>query len=188
MADRIKKLLLQLPSFMNSVSHTELANANVITVKRSHARQYQVEAVPTGSEANVYHDVAGGRLIWSAERPGNGTFVELIHVLYTGGGFDIIDVPVVDIPVPPDEPVPDPGPPGAFSGPFKLSHSTLLICDEVETTLYFTGYVNPGSVMYTDLALTIPVTGSKFLLDVYTNVLYDLGLSDGVVGSVIGSC
>lgn len=97
MAQELKTLLLQGPAGGYIVSHPELTYAKVITVKRNGSRQYQVTTNPTGGNANVRHDSALGKLIFSSDLPFNFSEVdetgarkiEYVHVIYTRNSLQI---------------------------------------------------------------------------------------------------
>lgn len=99
MAKKLKILTLSGPAGGYTITHPKLAYASVITVKRNGARQYQVTTNPTGSDPNVRHISATGKLVFSSSLPFNfaeldehgARKIELIHVIYTentivGGG------------------------------------------------------------------------------------------------------
>lgn len=74
------------------------------------------------------------------------------------------------------------------SGTYILGNSTGSICTGSPVTLYTNGSFTVGtSILYSDSALTTPVTGSAYV--VYNSVIYNVNTSTGVVTSSTGlSC
>lgn len=111
MATRLRHITLQGSGGLNYVSDSRLAFANVITVKRGGMRQHQVTAIPSGLVNDVYHNPATGKIYWSTERKFNeaefdefgARIIEIVHVIYTGGGTEIVDIPPVQMPPPTEE-------------------------------------------------------------------------------------
>lgn len=115
MAERLRRITLSGPAGLTYVTDSRLAFARVITVKREGIRQHQVSAIPSGLVNEVYHNPANGKIHWSVERKFNESeldefgarIIERVHVIYTGGGTEIVDTPPVTMPPPtPEEPTP----------------------------------------------------------------------------------
>jgi len=70
-----------------------------------------------------------------------------------------------------------------------VGNNTGTICAGTIVTLYSDGEATVGSVLYTDLALSIPVTGSTYVLFLIDNIIYNLNTGTGVIGADTGlSC
>jgi hypothetical protein len=86
----LNRLTIEAPAGNFFVAHWKLAYADIVSVKRNGQREYLVEAKPTGTATNVYHNVGLGRLEWSEDRlfnhevmDDNGYVLpEFIHILY----------------------------------------------------------------------------------------------------------
>lgn len=70
-----------------------------------------------------------------------------------------------------------------------LGNNTGTICSGTITSVYSDGEAVVGSVLYIDLALSVPVTGYDYVLFLNENIIYNLNNSTGVIGSDTGlSC
>lgn len=75
----------------------------------------------------------------------------------------------------------------SVSGSYFLGSTIAAVCSAGSTTLYSAGAPIPGSTLYTDQALTTPITG--YTLALYQGVVYNLSSTTGVLGSDSGlSC
>lgn len=72
---------------------------------------------------------------------------------------------------------------------YILGNSTASICAGTVVTRYTNGAFVVGGTLFLDSALTTPVTGNAYVVQVSTNAIYNLNISTGVVGSSTGlSC
>lgn len=86
----VRVLDLMIPPGNNFVGHPYLAYARLISVKREGQRQYPIETVPTGTAANIYHNVGLGIIEWSLDRLSNDVVLdengfvlpEFMHIIY----------------------------------------------------------------------------------------------------------
>lgn len=70
---------------------------------------------------------------------------------------------------------------------FKFANNTGIICSSASVTRYTNGAPAIGSIIYTDSALTTPVTGFSYV--VFNNAIYNLNSSNGTILSSTGlSC
>jgi hypothetical protein len=77
---------------------------------------------------------------------------------------------------------------GSYGRKAVVSNSGSITCTD-PFTVYFTNVpFGVGAFMYTDAALTTPVTGFLFVLDTFTGNVYNLNSVTGQVGSVSGPC
>jgi len=67
-----------------------------------------------------------------------------------------------------------------------LGNNTGTICTGTITTVYSDGEAVVGSVLYTDLALSVPVTGYDYVLFLNDNIIYNLNNATGVIGADTG--
>jgi hypothetical protein len=68
------------------------------------------------------------------------------------------------------------------AGSYILGNSTATICSGTPVTLYTNGAFTVGGVLYTDSALTTPVTGYAYVVDGSSNAIYNLNASTGTIG------
>lgn len=68
-----------------------------------------------------------------------------------------------------------------------LGNNAGTICSGTITTVYSNGAAIVGGVLYTDLALSVPVTGFDYVLFLQDNVIYNLNNVTGVIGADTGS-
>jgi hypothetical protein len=69
------------------------------------------------------------------------------------------------------------------AGTYILSNNTGTICTEAQVTLYTNGAFTVGGTLYTDQALSNPVTGYSYVLNGANNHIYNLNSGTGVIGS-----
>ena len=75
----------------------------------------------------------------------------------------------------------------SYSAPFGLATDPDLICSASSTLLYSSIVpFGTGRTMYTNAALTTPVTGYTYIVEKDGNVIYNLNSTTGVVGSPTG--
>lgn len=75
------------------------------------------------------------------------------------------------------------------AGTYILGNSSSTVCSGSPSTYYTNGPFAVGKILYNDPALSSPVTGSTFLVQVLTNNIFNLNTSTGQVGSATGlSC
>jgi len=67
-------------------------------------------------------------------------------------------------------------------GTYQLSNTTNGICEEPITTLYLVDKFKKGQILYTDISLTTPITGYKFVVDILTQSVYSLNDATGEIG------
>lgn len=72
------------------------------------------------------------------------------------------------------------------AGTYILGNSTGSICGGTTITLYTNGAFGVGGILYVDSALTIPQTGSSFVVNNGTGVIYNLNSSTGAIGASTG--
>lgn len=72
-------------------------------------------------------------------------------------------------------------------GTYQLGNGIPAICGAVPTTLYTNGAFATGLVLYSDSALTMPVTGFIYVVNTATNHIFNLNASTGLIGSDTGS-
>ncbi len=70
-------------------------------------------------------------------------------------------------------------------GTYTIGTSAATVCTGSPQTLYTNGSFAVGSVLYTDSALSIPVTGSNFV--VVNNSIYNLDPTTGIIGVATGA-
>lgn len=75
------------------------------------------------------------------------------------------------------------------AGTYILGNNTGTICSGTLQTLYTNGGFAIGSVLYLDSALTTPVSGNSYVVNMGNNHIYNLNNVTGVIGSDTGlSC
>lgn len=72
-------------------------------------------------------------------------------------------------------------------GTYGLSNTGPGTCGATSQILYSNGTFAPGVTLYTDSALTNPVTGFLFVLQTSTNKIFNLDSTTGLVGSDTGT-
>ena len=72
------------------------------------------------------------------------------------------------------------------AGSYILGTSTSTICTGTPVTLYTNGVFAVGGILYTDSALTTPVTGYTYVVDGANNHIYNLNSSTGAIGADTG--
>jgi hypothetical protein len=72
------------------------------------------------------------------------------------------------------------------AGTYILGNSTGSICSNAASTYYTNGAFAVGGTLYVDSALTTPVTGSSFVVNVATGHIFNLNSSTGIIGSDTG--
>lgn len=72
-------------------------------------------------------------------------------------------------------------------GSYRLGGSVPSVCSNVIQTLYTNGAFAPGQVLYSDQALTHPVTGFSVVANLATNHVFNINSGTGVIGSDTGS-
>lgn len=72
-------------------------------------------------------------------------------------------------------------------GVYKLGSGIPGVCSSVNQTLYTNGAFVPGGVLYSDQALTHPVTGFTFVANLTTNHIFAINSGTGVIGADSGS-
>lgn len=72
---------------------------------------------------------------------------------------------------------------GGTPGTYSLGGAIPDICSNLPTTLYTSGAFAVGKILYTDSALTSPVTGFIYVLNLSDNKIYNLNTSTGLVGA-----
>ncbi len=77
---------------------------------------------------------------------------------------------------------------GTYSGDFAISDDPETICEDVTTTLYSATAFAPGVTMYTNIGLTIPVTGSDYIRNSASGEIFNLNGITGVVGVLFDNC
>ncbi len=70
---------------------------------------------------------------------------------------------------------------------YALGNNSGTICASPTQTLYTNGAFAIGLVIYYDSALTTPVTGFDYLVNVTTLAIYNLNNASGVIGTATGS-
>jgi hypothetical protein len=73
------------------------------------------------------------------------------------------------------------------SGSYKLGNAIPAICSAGVQTLYTNGAFAIGKVLYSDVALTHPVTGFSAVVNLATNHIFNLSSGTGVVGVDTGT-
>jgi hypothetical protein len=71
-------------------------------------------------------------------------------------------------------------------GTYILGNSTGSICSNAAGTYYTNGAFAVGGILYVDSALTTPVTGSSFVVNVATGHIFNLNSATGAIGSDTG--
>jgi hypothetical protein len=71
------------------------------------------------------------------------------------------------------------------AGDYKVGNDISTVCDEAETIYYTDGSLALGNPVYTDINLTIPLTGYNFLVDTATDHIYTLNSDTGIVESML---
>lgn len=75
------------------------------------------------------------------------------------------------------------------AGTYSIANSTGSICGVATQTLYTNGAFAPGGTLYSDSALTTPVTGFDYVLNAADGFIYALNNATGVIGLSTGlSC
>jgi hypothetical protein len=69
-----------------------------------------------------------------------------------------------------------------------LSNSSLILCNASFTIYYTPAPFAVGVTLFTDNALTTPVTGFSYVLHSLTGVVYTLNPVSGIIGAVAGDC
>lgn len=70
-----------------------------------------------------------------------------------------------------------------------LGNNTGTICGTTIATGYTNGVFTPGGILYSDAALTTPVTGYSYVVNTANNQIYNLNSITGAIGAVTGlSC
>lgn len=78
---------------------------------------------------------------------------------------------------------------GGVSGSFKLSNSSLTVCQQSTTTLYTTtGEPFIGTILYTNSNITTRLTGYQYAVDTATDAIYFLNSLTGEILAQTGSC
>lgn len=70
---------------------------------------------------------------------------------------------------------------------YIIGNNSSIICNGTVQVLYTNGAFAIGSILYYDSALVIPVTGFAFVVNVATQIIYNVNISTGQVLSVTGS-
>lgn len=68
-------------------------------------------------------------------------------------------------------------------GSYKLGSAIPAVCSASNQTLYTNGAFAPGKVLYSDVALTHPITGFGYVVNLSTNHIFNLDSSTGIIGS-----
>lgn len=75
------------------------------------------------------------------------------------------------------------------AGSYILGNDTGTICSGTPETLYTDGVFAVGGILYSDISLTTPVTGSAYVVNTGNSVIYNLNSITGQIGSSTGlSC
>lgn len=69
----------------------------------------------------------------------------------------------------------------------RLDFSTSNICTTFTQTVYTSGGWGIGIIIYSDAALTTPVTGYNFVVDTIDSVIYEINNSTGEIQSNTGN-
>lgn len=72
------------------------------------------------------------------------------------------------------------------SGLYLLGNNTTTICSQTQQVLYTNGAFAVGGTLYSDSALTSPVTGSSYVLNSANGQIYNLNSSTGQIGASTG--
>lgn len=72
------------------------------------------------------------------------------------------------------------------AGTYILGNNTATICSGTGVTLYTNGAFAIGGILYNDAGLASPVTGSSYVVDVASNIIYNLNNSTGQIGLSTG--
>jgi hypothetical protein len=75
---------------------------------------------------------------------------------------------------------------GVFASEFKIGNSEGAACIAGNTTLYSSNYYAIGEILYTDAALTTPLTGYSIVAD-YSGILYNVDPTTGEITSLTGN-
>lgn len=70
---------------------------------------------------------------------------------------------------------------------YYLSNSSTLLCSAGVQILYTNGDFAIGKILYSDSALTTPVTGFSFVAQLYSGQMFNLNSSTGQIGSSLGT-
>lgn len=73
-----------------------------------------------------------------------------------------------------------------FSGSYLVDNGIYNICGNEPIVLYSNEPFDVGTVMYTNLAMTTPITGYNFIADSGTGIIHALNFATGVVGASTG--
>lgn len=74
-----------------------------------------------------------------------------------------------------------------LSGNYLLDNVAYNICGDTPVVLYYSSAFGTGVTMYTNMGLTVPVTGYTLIASPISGVIYNLNSTTGVVGSATGS-
>lgn len=74
-----------------------------------------------------------------------------------------------------------------YSGSYLLDTIIYNICGDSPVTLYSSSPFAPGVVMYTNIELTVPVTGYTYISSSSSGNIFHLNSSTGIVGADTGS-
>jgi hypothetical protein len=71
----------------------------------------------------------------------------------------------------------------------RYESNLALICSETPFTVYIinTGTFNTGATVYTDAALTIPLSGNIYISEVISGTIWNIDSSTGLIGSSTGT-
>lgn len=70
---------------------------------------------------------------------------------------------------------------------YIIGNDSSIVCAGTVQVLYTDGVFDIGKILYYDSALVIPVTGFAFVVNVATQIIYNVNISTGVILSVTGS-
>lgn len=73
------------------------------------------------------------------------------------------------------------------AGSYILGNTLGSVCSNPSVTRYTNGAFNPGGVLYNDSALSSPVTGSVYVVNLATNGIFNLNSTTGVIGASTGT-
>jgi hypothetical protein len=68
----------------------------------------------------------------------------------------------------------------------KLGNTLSTVCAAGSSTAYTIGVFTIGKTLYSDINVTIAITGSTFVVLTSTNHVYNLNTSTGVIGADTG--
>lgn len=72
-------------------------------------------------------------------------------------------------------------------GTYQLGNAIPAVCSASPVTLYTNGSFAPGLILYTDVALTHPVTGNVYVVNTTNNHIFNLNSTTGLIGSDTGT-